>query len=367
MFVNALQYLGNNVIASAYEHARTDADIFTQDIIIIVERRFADRNAHEVYGLKMRKGSEFSGSSDFPGDIRDRCREFLCGEFIGDLSSREFIGKAHLIEEADIVEFDYHAVNQKIELTAALRHLFDFGNDFLHRAEESVVAHRQPVFTHEVIHFPPRRKGFPFDIADIVADAVETAGGCDLGIEVADRTGSRITGVLKLLVSRFVELFEHRKAHIAFAPDFEFSLIRNGFRNVPDRHRLCKDAFADNTVASRCCLNKLSAVVSQIDSQTVELILKHEFDPAVRTAGPVFIAACFPFTELINALDLVKAPKPVEMGVREKARRNFAADAMGGGVRQNNSGLLLKAFQLIEKRVEFSIAYGRLVREIISP
>ena len=269
----------NHVVAPANEHARTDLDALSLDVVEVIQRCALNRRTREFDGTQVRQRREFARAPDFPSDFLHDRGGLLGGKLVCHRPAREFFGRAELFAQSKIGDFDDHAVDQKIQRTACLFRTVDLALEVFRRvAIANKRADGEAVFGKKREHLALIGQFFALDVTHVVAKDIKFSAGGYFGIKVSQRACRSVSRVFQRLIARFVEFFQNGQAHDAFALHFHLALERYRSWNRTNGEQLFQHAVAGDAVAARCALYNASVIVGQADSQPVELVLQRELN-----------------------------------------------------------------------------------------
>ena len=219
------------------------------------------------------------------------------------------------------------------------------------------------IFFQKSAHFMMIAQLLALDIANVIEKRIEVALGCNLGVEIAQRAGSGISGVFERIGCGLVIALQRRQAHDALALYLHAAGKRNRERNGADGAHLLEDLLTHFAVAARCRADKLAAFVGQIERQPIELVLQRVF---LGHTGRELFHAVRPGAYCAGGLRLVQRPKPGDVPVLLKFLERFAADAVRRAVRQAVTQLFFQLHQFVKQHVVLLIRNHGVIQHIVA-
>ncbi len=309
------EYFGNDVVTASYEYSRTYFYIFSYNVFVIIERRLRYCDSTKIHRLDYCERIELSRSAHLPPDVFDGSRRLFRFILIRYRPTRKFFRISEIIPDFRIADFDYRPVYQKIERFAFFFDLVDsFSYLFPTRSIISIFAYLELIFAKKLYHFLLTFELFSLDVSDIIAYYVKISLRGHFWIEVPDSSCCAVPCVLERLFRLLIILFQFAKTHYSLALHFTDALKRNSKRHAFYRLHLLGNVFAFYSVASRRSFDQPSVFISQIDSQSVELV----FDTALRHIPERLYNSRLPRRKLFFRLTFIKRIKSAPMSIRNE-------------------------------------------------
>ena len=279
----------DHVAGALEEHRVADADVLPLDLIHVVERRVAHRDAADRHGLELRDGREHAGASDGGKDVHDARRRLARLELPRDGPARRARDLTEPTLQREIVHLDHDAVDLVGERVALALELGIEGAGGRHGVEHAAVRHglEAPVL-EGIEHRPEGRELRAAHLAHAVTDEVERPGRGDARIELLQRPGGGVPRVREHRLARLLALpvqpAEHLDRQVHFAADLEQlgDRVRTAVepeRYTPNRADVRRDVLADDAVAARRTGGEHPVLVDELDGDPVDLRLADVLDP----------------------------------------------------------------------------------------
>jgi hypothetical protein len=285
-----LDHLGDHVARAAHPHGVADAHVLAVDLVLVVERRAADRDPGDVHRLEHGDRGQLSGAPDLDGDIHD----------LRDLDPRRELerhrparrARAHAQQILPVATVDLHdravdLVVQPVALLEQLRVVFEHRIEPV--AEADVLLDAETPAAQRIEHLPLGLERQAIVRGDVVGEEIEPARGGDLRIELTHGAGRRVARVrerfLVLLDQPLVQRLELGDEHQCLAPHRERlrtetrgAVAGEAQRQGADRPQVLGDVLADLAVAASRSAHEHAFLVHQLDREPVELGLGHVRD-----------------------------------------------------------------------------------------
>jgi len=350
------------------EDGVAEVDVFVGDFRLVVEGGAGDGGAADKDGFEFGDGGELSGASDLDGDGAEDGFFLFGEEFEGAGPAGEFGGGAELVVKGDLVDFDNGAIGGVGKVVAVVVELGDGGVEFCGGVDGfEPFGFLESVFFEGGLELFDGVVGRVGDFAIGVEDAVEGAGGGELGVELLEGAGGGVAGVDEELFAGgftlFVEFEEVGIGHEDFATDFEEvgGGVWEGEGDGADGADILGDIVAYGAVATSEGVGKLAVAVDEGDGDSVDFGFDTEgegvfffvegageaVEPVVDVFGGwsvgLFLLKFVKFFgfEFVNVLD---GEHGAEVILLLEAVERFSADALGGRVRVVEVGVFFFEF-----------------------
>ena len=276
---------------------------------------------------------------------------------------RKFFGEADLFSQSYVVDFENYAVDEIVELFTLFACIVGIFHCRLRVVCSFEIAFGfKALFFQKIAHLRLCFESF-VTVTDVVGKKGKTSLSGNFGIEVSDCAGSAVSCVFKRFGCDLIVCVECGKSQDAFALNFDFSLIFNGFGQFFYGVDLRRYDLADFTVAPCGRFDDFAVFIQNIERKSVEFILASER----RQISHRFHDAIAPFEKLIFRLALVKAVKSQKMLGLFKLTLRSAAHSVRGTVGQRIAFFCFERAQFVVKTIILRIGNDGSVLFVIQP
>src|SRR5580700_2186245 len=106
-----LQHMRDYFTGALDKNCVASVDVEAFDFVHIVESGLRNSDAADLHWLKDREGSEHAGAAHADGDFAKESRFLMCGILVRDGPTGRLRSKTEFVLQADLVHFDYDAVD----------------------------------------------------------------------------------------------------------------------------------------------------------------------------------------------------------------------------------------------------------------
>ena len=129
--------LGDHVAGLAHDHRVARPDVLGAHLVLVVQRRHADRRAADEHRLEHGERRRPAGAADRHLDVAQQRRALLRRELVGDRPPRRPRRRAEPGALLDVVDLDDDAVDLVAEVVAVLLPVLAVGGDVVERVEHA--------------------------------------------------------------------------------------------------------------------------------------------------------------------------------------------------------------------------------------
>ena len=280
------QYLGNDFVGTADEHAGTDFDVLPQNVPVVVERGLPHRRTRKLHGLQLRQRGKLSRPAHLPDHPDDLRRHLFRLKLVRHRPARKFVRISHRLAHGRVVDLDYRAVRQHVQRFAADLDFVDRRQNFLLRAADTEIRkHLKALFYEKIVRLLLRERLAVGQVVDIVKINVGPALRRHPRVEVAYRARRGVARVFQRLRRGFVVLFQNGKADHRLAAHLQRAFIGNAHGIGFYRQHLRRHVLPHHAVAARRRAQKFAVFIGEAYGQPVEFIFRRIFRPPARNLG----------------------------------------------------------------------------------
>ncbi len=344
-----------------------DADVLTAELVLVVERRAADRRAGELDGLEDGDRRQGPRPADLDDDVVDPGGRLPGRELVGDRPPRRLGRRPQGLPLVGRVDFDDDAVGLEIERVPFAGPFAVVGKDVVDRRAAPGVGIRPEAERPHPRQALPLGIGLPPVDEEGVEEDVQVPRRDLLRVEEADGPGRRVSRVgeegLLVLLALPVDREEGFGGNVDLAPDLDVPGLGDGQGQGPDRLDVGGDVVAPDAVAARHGPGVLPVPVENGDAEPVDLELGHvrdllvgkePEDPVLEVPEPFLVVA------------VVDAQHRPVMDDRHETFDGPFADPPGGGFGGDEVGeSRLEAAQLPHERVELGVGNLGVVVDVV--
>ncbi len=365
----------DHVARAAHDHGVADAHILAPRLVLVVQRRIADRRAADENRLQFRHRRKLAGAPDLDVDAAHHGHLFFRREFVRHRPARLACHETELRLQAEAVDLVHHAIDVEWQLVAFLRDMAMKFHQPLRAAHHCAHgAHRHAHLVQRIQQGAVRRGQFPAPhLAQAIREERQRTPRGERRIELAYAARRAVARVHQrgqtLLPLLFVVALEVTARHVGLAAHFQHICIAAAQMqgDTMDGAHVLRHVLASLAIAACGGLHQHAALVAQVDREAVEFqfagILDHGIRFAQFAAHPRIERSC----AFIADIGLGAYRQHGHgMAHRCKSIQHLAADALRRGIGCGEFGMLrFKSLQFAEQLVVFRVGDQRLVQHVI--